>query len=341
MIFPLTDQKEMIASCLLITPICPQYLRNNRSTRQKSLRCFPSCGPKGHIQGGFCGRSLKVQMTLMSPTNDPVDVNDYMFIAEIRPVLEPRISAQKTIKKADVLDKIRTRQDKEIGQREVFMGEVSVLHQRGREIELDLTFNGRNQSWDYSWRSNRWSGQQHVVDIIVLSYLNASEFAICSFFTTSSFMVLSSHKRAGVHHSAGQILMKNPPVDGNRNIASNADHELLEASHLLSNLGAGSGNGGDGASEVGNSASTSKGRAPRAQLYTAPVYSSAAARGADAQGNANNSKKRKLGNGAVDNGENVFDSGVEQEELLTLPAKKDIPYMLFSTRDDLVLPLRS
>lgn len=41
----------MITGLNFDTQIAEFYLRNNRSTRQKSLRCFPSCGIKGHISG--------------------------------------------------------------------------------------------------------------------------------------------------------------------------------------------------------------------------------------------------------------------------------------------------
>lgn len=41
------------------------YFRNNRSSGQKSLRCFPSCCErKGHENSGFCGRSIRVKATL-------------------------------------------------------------------------------------------------------------------------------------------------------------------------------------------------------------------------------------------------------------------------------------
>eukprot|EP01040_Poterioochromonas_malhamensis_P009062 gene9062-9814_t len=54
----------MIASCTFHTPIAESYFRNNRSTRQKSLRCFPLCSSRGHVNGGFCGQSIRTTMVL-------------------------------------------------------------------------------------------------------------------------------------------------------------------------------------------------------------------------------------------------------------------------------------
>lgn len=150
--------------------------------------------------GGFCGQSLRAQMVLSPPASGAhtttFDINDYIFIAEIRPIDQPRISSQEMVRKSIVMDQIRTRQDREVGKKELFMGEIRVINKSLKSIELEVIFNAKHHSWDYSWKSNRWSDVQHVVDIIVLTYASSLDYRVCSYFTTSQFMIVSSHKKS-------------------------------------------------------------------------------------------------------------------------------------------------
>jgi hypothetical protein len=256
----------MIDSCFLETPVKTSYYRNNRSTKQKSLRCFPDCSQGGHVRGGFCGQALKCRMLLKNAYKDrPINISDYVFIAEIRPSDKPQISSLKTVNKAELMSKVRTRQDKEVGVLEIFMGEVEVLSSTTDELDLLIIFNGRHQSWDYSWRSNRWTNEQHVVDVIVLTYSSPTEYSVVSHFTTSDFFLLSSHKRSTSNEDVihDKVRTKKSRGDGSSRRVSSAglsssvamfterfdlsgkrrasahhgsDSELLEASHALSRM---------------------------------------------------------------------------------------------------------
>lgn len=87
----------MITNIDWITPIGSGYLRNNRSTKQKSLRCFPTCSVKGHVEGGFCGQALKVRIQFNpnpdsnlgnycnQGSNRHVKATDFLFVAQMRP----------------------------------------------------------------------------------------------------------------------------------------------------------------------------------------------------------------------------------------------------------------
>ena len=37
-----------------------KYIRNNRGSGRKNLRCFPKCSNMGHIDRGFCGNEIHV-----------------------------------------------------------------------------------------------------------------------------------------------------------------------------------------------------------------------------------------------------------------------------------------
>ena len=189
----------MITDVVFDTPIGGEYKRNNRSTRQKSLRCFPSCGIKGHVPGGFCGLPLKVTIEVTKESSDlDFDARNYLFIAEIRPVSQPRISAATSISEADLLRQIRTKEKSET-YGELFQADsnIHVEPLSGETWQVELTFNSHHCSWDYAWKSNRWSGpqEQHVVDIIVLKTASASEYRVVSSKPSSPFVVSSSHKK--------------------------------------------------------------------------------------------------------------------------------------------------
>jgi hypothetical protein len=37
-----------------------KYIRNNRGSGRKNLRCFPKCSNMGHVDRGFCGNDIAV-----------------------------------------------------------------------------------------------------------------------------------------------------------------------------------------------------------------------------------------------------------------------------------------
>jgi hypothetical protein len=138
-----------------------------------------------------------------------LDLNDFIVIMEIRPLSTPKISKQQFVKKQDIHNQLRMKHEKSSLEKELFMGEIEVIsyNPQTKVMELYVTFNGNHSSWDYSWKSNRWSGpnEQHVVDIIVLKYHSATEFQVCSSHTTNPFIVISSHKRGNGSHPLANI----------------------------------------------------------------------------------------------------------------------------------------
>ncbi|RYH10477.1 hypothetical protein EON65_39445, partial [archaeon] len=225
--------RQMIQSCYFETPIAASYLRNNRSTKQKSLRCFPSCDPRGHIAAGFCGLPLRVRVVLTQPGGIPGDfgmeqLDQYLFIAQTRPTTQPGISSMEIVLKQDILSNIRTKNDKNSSQKgELFAGDVGVVAFGRGAVELNVTFNLQHCSWDYSWKSNRWSGSQemHLVDVILLRNFSSTEYLVLSSFQSTSFIIASSHKRPP---------SKSSQLANNSNLS---DAEVLQASNLLTTLG--------------------------------------------------------------------------------------------------------
>ena len=40
--------------------IIEKYVRNNRGSGRKNLRCFPKCTTSGHVKRGYCGNSISI-----------------------------------------------------------------------------------------------------------------------------------------------------------------------------------------------------------------------------------------------------------------------------------------
>jgi len=82
---------------------------------------------------------------------------------------------------------------------EIFLGDFPpemITKVDGAE-EFTLQFNSEQCSYDYGWKSNRWSGplETHVIDIICVKQLPNDIFKICSSCSSDPFVVLSNHKR--------------------------------------------------------------------------------------------------------------------------------------------------
>eukprot|EP01031_Cornospumella_fuschlensis_P033295 gene33295-40279_t len=160
-----------------------------------------------------------------------------IFVAQTRPSTQPGISSMQVVSKQDIISNIRSKNDKNSSNKgELFLGDVAVLDFRQGAMELSVTFNQQHCSWDYSWKSNRWSGSQemHLVDIILLRNFSPTEYLVLSSYQSSAFIIASSHKRPP----------SKTPGTPNSNLS---DAEVLQASNLLTNLGhAGEALGGRG-----------------------------------------------------------------------------------------------
>jgi hypothetical protein len=111
---------------------------------------------------------------------------------------DPGISTLSTVNKAELMSKVRIPHEKEIGVREIYLGEVEKLSRSEDNQELssgDKELGVEILSWGYSWRSNRWTSDHHVVDIIVLTYSSPTEYIVVDHCPSSEFFLFSSHKR--------------------------------------------------------------------------------------------------------------------------------------------------
>ena len=148
-----------------------KFRRNNRSTGQKSLRCFPRCCDQGHKAQGFCGQSIYATAVLQKS----LPIETITIVGEIRPEAEPGMikDVGKVLPKEEVLRRIRSSETKYIHDAETQMliaGKIYILNESADKYSASIVLNESLISYDYCWKSNRWSSGivTHVVDIVVL-----------------------------------------------------------------------------------------------------------------------------------------------------------------------------
>lgn len=192
-------------------PLEEAYYRNNRTSGQKSLRCFPHCNDKGHLQSSFCGSHLEVTAVIHKDEkfSDDWQNKEVLLLAEIRPFTEPRISALKSVPKSKILSELRDMRNPRSGG-ELVIGKVEILIEDASSAMVKIIFNEAKHSWDYSWRSNRWSGSSasHVVDIILVESCNTApaqcDLQVYSSVSSKPFILMSSHKPSTSKKSSGR-----------------------------------------------------------------------------------------------------------------------------------------
>ena len=199
----------IISDLSFTKPFSVSYLRNNRSSGQKSLRCFPQCTEKGHIASGFCGDHLEATATIeKNPELGDNWLEQISVLGEIRPFSDQGISSGNKVSRRKLLNDLRDTQGTKSGG-ELLLGEMRVLHENELTAVVIITFNAEKHSWDYSWKSNRWSGvnNSHVVDVVLVQSLTYGPAArnncvdptddnldVYSNACGATFLILSSHK---------------------------------------------------------------------------------------------------------------------------------------------------
>lgn len=183
----------------------PLYYRNNRTSGQKNLRCFPTCGPS-HSESTFCGRRLRTALLIPRTTN--ITFDDVIVVGEFRPLEEGNnIDSYDlidlkvtTISEETLFQSIKTKSD---SFNQFYLGkEVSRYDSMnsGEFKELFLDFNEDCYSWHYGWKGNRYKqNMKHAFIVSVLLRLpglsRQSSLKIIGQFTSPDFCVMSLRRR--------------------------------------------------------------------------------------------------------------------------------------------------
>ena len=224
-----------LLSCEFINPLAEAYYRNNRSSGQKSLRCFPHCNEKGHSRSSFCGTHLEAAAVIRKSEKFIKDWQnkEVLIIAEIRPSSEQRISALQSVPKSQIISELRDMRNPRSGG-ELVLGKIEILEEDSEKASVRIIFNGEKHSWDYSWKSNRWSGStaSHVIDVILLesfnTALNHSDLKIHSSAVSKTFILISSHKSTGKKDTSScQVCTKKTVSKGRKKSDSTNVQEVV------------------------------------------------------------------------------------------------------------------
>ena len=132
----------MFQSLQFDDPFGCQYLRNNRSTGQKSLRCFPRCCDQGHKAQGFCGSPVYATAVLQKTV---VPIERVMMVGEIRPELDPGLAllVGQQVPKQDLLGCIRkeTRNKEFPATNELIPGEFRIMNETAETYTVAIMLN--------------------------------------------------------------------------------------------------------------------------------------------------------------------------------------------------------
>jgi len=180
------------------------YYRNNRTSGQKNLRCFPTCGAR-HSDSTFCGKKLGVRMRLNKSTRIKID-HIYIlgeFHYSDRPSDDPDyidISANGGIHESDIQSRLKTRTE---SLHQFYPAKISSQIDHYDHYELIIYFNDECVSWHYGWKGNRY--KQNFLHSFMISVLVMDPSQIpttnCYYnllgqFSSPSFRVLSLRRRA-------------------------------------------------------------------------------------------------------------------------------------------------
>jgi len=201
----------MIESGEITTKLSAFYIRNNRSTGQKSLRCFPSCGNRGHTNRSFCGAPIQARLKInIGSFGTDLFVQSHQFLAQIRPLSEAGLSSLTVVTTVDIQSRLRNKATKHTsGDTAYYLGNVTKFTANSplESAEVELDFNSSLCSYDYSWKSNRWKKAQetHVVDIVLVQIIEGDRMKICSSYSSDGFVIKCSKKPSEAINESNNI----------------------------------------------------------------------------------------------------------------------------------------
>ena len=126
------------------------YMRNNKRTGQKNLRCFPACLQSGHNNFQFCGRPVSAVMQFPAG----IDVKQCTFFAAFEDTADKKNSQRSKQFSFRVGDRVASaaiaggcRSPKH--QTNPLLKGVSKPGKSARELIVDFNLTG--SGWHYSW----------------------------------------------------------------------------------------------------------------------------------------------------------------------------------------------
>ena len=196
------------------------------------MRCFPDCRPAGHVNTGFCGRPIRINVTYDSAAAKDLD---FLAFCEFRQKQDdqcPFTTTNTATKLGDVLELAdianRSRGRNPSGDDEVrkpwWPGDVVAkkLDSDRKHVHAQFSFNTAGNGWHYAWMSQRtWQQTKHVLHIIILAgSMKQSLFAcVCTLSSPEFEVVAKNRNRSNASPSVASACSK-PTLAGSKRPAS-------------------------------------------------------------------------------------------------------------------------
>jgi hypothetical protein len=155
-------------------PTAQSYLRNNKSSEVKRLRCFPSCNPVGHKAQGFCGSIIKAVISSRVAYTDQ-DIRDGKLIVvgelcEVSQTGQPMNSVVEGWRDDGIsISTLKKHTDWHSPDFRLFPGSITKIKSGGHPKSYSYAIEFQPSSWPYGWKGSRHKAPKHAFVIHVLS----------------------------------------------------------------------------------------------------------------------------------------------------------------------------
>ncbi|ETW08430.1 hypothetical protein H310_01012 [Aphanomyces invadans] len=169
-----------------------EYIRNNRSSGHKNVRCFPHCCGS-HRESTFCGSSITVQCS-----DHPVVVYGRFEEAGDNNHTSPHVSIGTVLKLSDIQSDEKTASSP-FG---MWMVGTSVGNQC-------YEINKSKLSWHYGWVSSRFNSKTlHRFQVYVFQHVSSQQIKCVSMMASPTFSLCSSRKTRKKAATSAPVTLK-------------------------------------------------------------------------------------------------------------------------------------
>jgi hypothetical protein len=174
------------------------YIRNNKASGIKNVRCFPQCSDGIHNPNGACGGPIEVLMRATDGHN--LDLGKFVAYAELSTnTFFPRYQPGIVTTMSNLLPLVRRKSEPLLP---LHFAESEQPYGNGSETNIVFSFNRgqkghtANRGWHYGWKSSKHKATElHVVRVYVFEVGSPNSVQCVSSIESTAFKVTSSRRR--------------------------------------------------------------------------------------------------------------------------------------------------
>jgi hypothetical protein len=194
---------------------CDYYKRNNKGKGRKNLRCFPDCRTTGHVETGYCGRPVIVDISYDCAAAKDLDLMAFCEVRTHHVSHAPLagVSLGKNYAFSEILEQSRGtgHNPGEKALHPWFPGFVLKSHTdpTSSRVSTTFSFNYRNQGWHYAWQAQSRQNTKHELHVFILAGSKHSAYFTCVCELTSpTFDIHCRRKTTMVQEAAAAVAAK-------------------------------------------------------------------------------------------------------------------------------------